>query len=113
MVAPHDIGQLAARLLRAPASSTGLQYIEGPAHYSSADVAAAFSEVLHRPVVAEETPRDQWPQVLQQLGFSAEAAESFANMTAATLEKQDMNPDTPERGATTLRHYVQQLARQQ
>ena len=112
MVAPHDIGQLAARLLREPAKSTGLHYIEGPAHYSAAEVAAAFAEALYKPVVAEETPRDQWLQALQKMGFSKKAAESFANMTAVTLEKQDTNPKAPQRGATTLRGYVQQLVKQ-
>ena len=31
MVAPHDIGQLVARLLLEPAARTGLHYVEGPA----------------------------------------------------------------------------------
>lgn len=109
MVAPHDIGQVAARLLTKPVARTGLYYVEGPATYSPAEVAAAFAAALGRPVVAVETPREQWQPALQNMGFSEKAAESFAKMTALTLAGEGPKPEAPEHGTTTLQQYVAEL----
>lgn len=111
MVAPQDLGQVAARLLREPVEKTGLQYVEGPELYSSADVAAAFSSALGKPVKAVETPREQWIPALTALGFSPRAAESMAAMTAITVEKKYDLPDSPLRGTTTLDQYINTLVR--
>jgi uncharacterized protein YbjT (DUF2867 family) len=111
MVSPADIGQVAARLLREPLDQAGLHYVEGPEHYSSADVAAAFARALGKPVEAVETPQAQWVPTLQQMGFSSKAAESMAAMTAITLEKKYEVPDAPIRGKTTLQAYVDALVR--
>ena len=115
MVAPHDIGQLAARLLTEPAGKTGLYYVEGPEYYSSADVAATFASALDKTVEAVETPREQWIPVLKTMGFSDKAAESMANMTDITLstilEKKDKMPETPVRGTTSLQDYIRELVR--
>ena len=109
MVAPADIAQLAARLLVAPLAQTGLHYLEGPATYSPADVATAFAAALHRPVAAAHTPRAQWLPALRAMGFSAPPAESFANMTAATLDQRTPPPPSPECGPTTLQQYITEL----
>ena len=113
MVAPDDLGQAAARLLMEPVEKTGLHYVEGPEMYSSADVAAAFSVALRKPVIAVTTPRTQWIPTLTGMGFSDKAAESMAAMTAITLrsmtEKKDELPDAPERGHTSLESYIMSL----
>lgn len=111
MVAPQDLGQVAARLLTEPPARTGLHYVEGPTRYSSADVAAAFADALHKPVAAVETPHTQWPEALRALGFSATAAESFAAMTEITRAGQFPTLATVEHGSTTLQQYIQELAR--
>lgn len=110
MVAPRDIGQVAARLMTEPAS-TRLHYVEGPEAYASADVAAAFAAALRRPVEAVVTPQDQWTQAFKAMGFSDRAAESYAGMTAITLKRGYSPPDAPERGDTSLEHYVRGLVR--
>ena len=106
MAAPDDIGQLAARLLMEPVEKTGLHYVEGPEIYSPTDVAEAFALALNKPVEAVATPREQWLPTLKQMGFSDKAAESMANMTIFTLENRGPKPDSPERGATSLRSYI-------
>ena len=58
MVAPADLGQAAARLLCAPPANMDIHYVEGPARYSSADVARAFAAALGRPVEVAVTPRE-------------------------------------------------------
>ncbi|RAJ95502.1 uncharacterized protein YbjT (DUF2867 family) [Larkinella arboricola] len=112
MVAPNDIGQVAARLLTGPVDQTGLHYVEGPELYSPADVAAAFSTALQKPVEAVEIPRDQWKKSLKAVGFSDEAAESMANMTAATLDTPEF-ADNPIRGTTSLQSYIADLVKNQ
>lgn len=106
MVAPHDIGQLAAKLLKEPVENTGLHYIEGPQTYSALDVADAFSRALNKPVEAVETPSENWVETLKTLGFSDKAAKSMANMTAITLNQKTEFTDKPVRGSTSLSDYI-------
>jgi uncharacterized protein YbjT (DUF2867 family) len=111
MVAPRDIGELAARLMTEPVERTGVHYVEGPQSYSASDVAAAFAAALKRPVRTIVTPREQWVEAFKALGFSEKAAQSYAKMTALTLDGQGPVPDQPVRGATSLQEYVMELAR--
>lgn len=106
MVAPDDLGEWAARRLLTPTSDMGVCHIEGPQRYTSRDVADAFSEVLGRDVGVATVPRDAWRETFEQLGFSRAAAESYTCMTSAVVDDQAAWPDTPERGATSLRAYI-------
>lgn len=108
MVAPQDLGELAARLMTEPAQKTGLFYAEGPEKYSPGDVAAAFSEALGKPVSVRVAPREQWESAFQAMGFSPAAARSYAEMTRLTLD-HPYSADAPVRGRTSLRAYVQAL----
>ena len=112
MVAPQDLGIVGARLLQEPVDQTGLHYVEGPARYSSADVAAAFGKALGKAVNAVETPRKGWVSRLRQTGFSQPAAESMAAMTAITLDQAYALPDAPIRGTITLQDYISALVDQ-
>jgi uncharacterized protein YbjT (DUF2867 family) len=109
MVAPADIGEIAARLMTEPIEQTGLHYVEGPDRYSSQDVAVVFATALGRPVFAESVPRDRWLAMFKNIGFSNEAAESFANMTAATLDETFPDLKSVERGVTSLHSYLSQM----
>jgi uncharacterized protein YbjT (DUF2867 family) len=106
MVAPSDLGEAAARRLMEPAEQTDIRYIEGPRRYTPRDVADAFAHALDRPVDVEVIPRHAWEQTFRQLGFSAEAARSYACMTGTVLDEQDRWPDTPVRGPTTLEDFI-------
>ena len=70
MVAPLDLGEIAAQRLVSTPNDTGIRYVEGPRRYSSADVAKAFSQALGAPVGVEVIPRDVLKEALQGLGFS-------------------------------------------
>jgi uncharacterized protein YbjT (DUF2867 family) len=109
MVAPEDIGKIAANLMIAPINHTGLHYVEGPQTYSTGDVAAAFAAALGKPVEAVETPRDQWEQMLEGAGFSKPAAASMIAMTEITLKWADTKPSLPQRGSITLQQYISAL----
>jgi uncharacterized protein YbjT (DUF2867 family) len=109
MVAPHDMGQLAARLMTEPVENIGLHNIEGPERYSALDVAEAFAKALQKPVRAVEIPRDQWLTTMQNMGFSTEAAASFSNMTTVTIEGEMPTRDSVTQGVVSLESYIAEL----
>ncbi|HEY9658906.1 MAG TPA: hypothetical protein V6C65_10670, partial [Allocoleopsis sp.] len=75
----------------------------------SQDVAVAFATALGRPVFAESVPRDRWLAMFKSIGFSNEAAESFTNMTAVTLNETFPDLNFVERGVTSLHSYLSQM----
>jgi uncharacterized protein YbjT (DUF2867 family) len=109
MVAPRDLGQAAARRLTSGLDDVGLRNVEGPARYTMNDVARAFADALGRPVRVVVTPREQWEQAFQALGFSQAAAHSYARMTGATLDAEMVPERETEKGPTTLEAYIEAL----
>jgi uncharacterized protein YbjT (DUF2867 family) len=109
MVAPQDLGRVAARLLREPAAPT-MHCVEGPQRYTPDDVAAAFAAALGRKVRVDVIPRGSWQDTFRSLGFSDAAARSYARMTAVTADGPEY-PDDPVRGSISLQTYIGQRAR--
>jgi uncharacterized protein YbjT (DUF2867 family) len=112
MVAPVDLGEVAADRLLSSLEDTAIRDVEGPARYTSTDVAQAFSKALARPVEAAVIPRDKWKDAFLSLGFSDAAADSYVRMTAASLDSGFDMPDGSLRGSTTLEAYVRDLVRE-
>ena len=112
MAAPHDLGEIAARRLVSPLDDVGIRYVEGPRRYSSIDVARAFSKALGRPVELDVTPRDKWKETYRSLGFSEAAADSYARMTAVSVDSGFDMPADALRGSTTLEAYIRGLVAQ-
>ncbi|MBO9563896.1 MAG: NmrA family NAD(P)-binding protein [Niastella sp.] len=113
MVAPQDIGKVAARLLMAPTSDIGLHYVEGPQLYSPGDVAAAFGKALGKTIEVVPIPPDQWESAMQQAGFSPKAAASMAAMTRIVIGADFEVAKNPIRGVTTIEEYVREMIDQQ
>lgn len=111
MVAPEDLGRVAARLLAEPVDQTSLEHVEGPERYSSADVAAAFADAIGRPVEVAVTPRERWEETFRGLGFSEPAARSYARMTAISVDGDYEVPATSLRGTVSLKSYIAALVR--
>lgn len=109
MVAPLDLGKVAAARLLSSVDDTAIREVEGPERYTSADVASAFSKALGRPVEVDITPRVHWKDAFRRLGFSEAAAESYARMTAVSVDGGFEASDDPLRGATTLEEYIRNL----
>ena len=86
--------------------SRGAGVPRGPRRYTPRDVADAFAHALGRPVDVEVIPRHAWEQTYRQLGFSPEAARSYACMTGTVLDEQDGWPDSPVRGPTSLEDFI-------
>ena len=109
MVAPKDLGKVAARLLTEPVEQVGIHYVEGPQQYSPADVSEAFTHALQKPVAVEPVPRAQWKDAFRKLGFSERAADSYARMTEMTVDGLGDLPASPLRGSISLQDYVSNL----
>jgi uncharacterized protein YbjT (DUF2867 family) len=109
MVAPQDLGAVAADRLMSGEDDTGIRFVEGPRRYSAQDVANAFAAVLDRDVKVCVIPPDKWEGSFRDLGFSREAAESYARMTRIGVEGDFEEPDDPLRGPTTLEAYIKRL----
>lgn len=109
MVAPRDLGKVAADRLLSSLEDVGVRYVEGPERYSSADVAKAFSKALGRPVEVDVIPRNKWREAYRGLGFSAAAADSYARMTATSIDSGFDMPGDAVRGTTTLESHVRDL----
>lgn len=110
MVAPEDLGRVAARLLQEPVEQIGIHPVEGPERYSPNDVAAAFAAALGRAVRVDVIPRENWEDAYRSLGFSDAAAHSYARMTALTADGPEY-PEDPIRGSIPLRTYIGKLVR--
>lgn len=106
MVAPADLGKAAARRLLEPPRQQDVHYVEGPERYSPQRVADIFAAALGNPVKVEVIPRDQWIAAYRKLGFSAAAAESYARMTAVSVDSGFAMSEPFERGETTLEDYI-------
>jgi uncharacterized protein YbjT (DUF2867 family) len=111
MVAPRDIGRIAADLLQEDIAAASIQFVEGPARYSSAEVAAAFAVALARRVEPSVIPRERFQEAYLRLGFSEAAADSYSRMTATSIDGGFNLPSQPIRGATTLTAYIDELVR--
>jgi uncharacterized protein YbjT (DUF2867 family) len=109
MVAPKDLGEVAAELMTAPIAQTTRVQVEGPARYSSADVAAAFANALHREVKAEVIPERNWIDTFKAFGFSDQAATSYANMTRTVCEDEFPPIEETLHGKISLDDYIRTL----
>jgi uncharacterized protein YbjT (DUF2867 family) len=84
MVATADIGRVAAEaLLGATPSKNQVVELSGPSEYSFDDAAREASRILGRPVKATPLPIDAMVPTLTSIGFSANVAGLFREMTEA------------------------------
>ncbi|MFT8722045.1 MAG: NmrA family NAD(P)-binding protein [Acetobacter malorum] len=109
MVAPQDVGAVAAQLLRAPVSETGVYAVEGPERYSPEDVAEVLGAVLNQPVRVASLPKAEWLAAYRRSGFSESAAQSYAHMTEIFVTQAYDVPASPLKGETDLKAYFQQV----
>jgi NAD(P)H dehydrogenase (quinone) len=69
MVATTDVARVAAELLQQYWSSRRVVELEGPRRVTPNNVAAAFAEILGRPVRAEAIPRETWSALFKSQGM--------------------------------------------
>ena len=68
MVATADVGRVAAQLLQQTWLGVRVVELEGPQRVSPNDLAAAFAQVLGRPVRAEVVLRETWGELFRSQG---------------------------------------------
>ena len=111
MVWADDIGVAAAQLLTAPTAPAKLVEFTGPHEYSPDDVAVALSSLLGRTVKTVALPNDAVIPTFTGMGISADFSELFrrlyADMESGKVKWQ--NPQSLQRGQTTLEAALQQL----
>lgn len=83
MVATQDIGEVAAQALLHPPAQSEVLELAGPAEYSFAEVAAAFSQTLGRTINVVPVPPDGIIPALTQSGMGAEMAGLYREMMLA------------------------------
>ena len=109
MVAPRDLGALAAERMLSPPNDVALRHVEGPRRYSAEDVAHAFSQLLGRKVDVRVTPRHGLQQAFETLGFSHAAAESCARMTALSIDAGFAMAADSVKGPTSLQEHLRDV----
>jgi hypothetical protein len=111
MVAPVDVGVRGGR--PADPTATGdqppLRRRARPLHAGRRR--AGVRGGPRSPVDVTVTPREGWVPAFREMGFSAEAAESYAGMVALATSNEIELPESPTRGRTTLQDYVETLVR--
>ena len=106
MVAPADLGKVAARRLMSGTNDVGIKHIEGPARYSAKDVAGVFAVIMNRKVEVLEVLQDTLEDTFRGFGFSDEAAASYACMTRRIIDGKTMPFDEPTLSDTSLKNYI-------
>ncbi|MBC8636361.1 NmrA family NAD(P)-binding protein [Caballeronia sp. EK] len=69
MIATDDIGELAATLMQERWPGVRIVELEGPGRTSPDDIAAAFAQVLGKPVRAQAVARDTWEALFVSQGM--------------------------------------------
>ncbi len=85
MAATLDIGRIAAGLLLRPAPGIRMVEMEGPARYTPADIAAALTTLLGKPVNVVEVPLAALVPEFTKLGFTEDVAKLFQEMYEGIL----------------------------
>lgn len=109
MVSPLDVAHFLSGTIAGKIESGKIYELQGPAIYSSSDVAKAFSDALGKPVKAKQIPRIEWERSLQKLSFSKDGVKNFIEMTEAVIAgktKPGSEGTVAIIGETTLVQYI-------
>jgi len=88
-VAAQDVGVAAAELLLDQGGADErIVHLEGPESYAPSDVAAVFSSLLAKPVVAIAPPRESWEDTLMEAGIGRSYATALAELYDAVNERR-------------------------
>lgn len=103
MIAPEDVAATVADILTDRRDGNRIYEVQGPAWYSTADIAAVFAAVYQREVKPQQLPREQWPASLKAIGFTDDAVKNFIEMTELVISG-DTAPE--QKGAVQLQTHT-------
>ncbi len=107
MVSVADVGERAALLLRENWTGKRIVELQGPEKVTPADIAAAFSKVLGKPVSAEVVTRDSWEALFKGQGMRNPMPR--IRMIDGFNEGWIRFEGEPEKGSTTLETAIRRL----
>ena len=111
MVSTIDVGRAAAALLGEDWTGKRVVELGGPEDWSAGDVAAAFAEVLGRPIKPMLVPSEQRAALLSQEGVPAEVANALLGMYVGIANGLFMRQNESEhrRGTISLREALERV----
>jgi uncharacterized protein YbjT (DUF2867 family) len=111
MVSTTDVGRAAARLLTDERDGPRTIELSGPTDWSARDVAAAFADVLGRPVEPVLIPPDLRHEALADAGIGPEVASALLDMYEAIANGRIVREQDNEhwRGSTSLHAAVERI----
>ncbi len=112
-VATPDVGRTAAAALLDPPAASRIVALAGPRDVSAADVAAALTRVLGKPVQVAAVPPREREGAMRAAGLPAKSAALYAEMSAA-IESGLVDYDGTEvkkRGKETIEESLRRLMR--
>jgi uncharacterized protein YbjT (DUF2867 family) len=86
MVSALDVAKFIADLMSDAVEGEPIFEVEGPAWYSSRDIANSFGKVLNRKVVPLQIPREDWWKTIKEFGFSDDVTKNFIEMTQTIVD---------------------------
>ncbi len=107
MVSVADVGERAASLLREDWAGRRIVELQGPEPVTPADLAAAFSAALGKPVSAEIVARDSWEELFKGQGMRNPMPR--IRMIDGFNEGWIRFEGQPEKGSTTLETAIRRL----
>lgn len=115
MHSPIDLAKFIAKIMadKPPIEDHRIYELVGPEKYSATDVANAFSKMLHKKVVVQSVPKENWKETLVSVGFTENTASNLAAMTQAVIDHKT-EPERPGdtiKLATSLQAYLEEYAR--
>ena len=103
---PHDVGQVAAKLVLEHPKAHRVVELSGPEDVSPSDVAGALSKILETEVEPLEEPLDQVAEAFTGMGFSPELAQMYQQLYQGIASRKLAfeHPESVIRGTDTLEH---------
>jgi len=111
MVSTIDVGRAAAALLREDWTGRRVVELGGPEDWSAGDVAAAFAEVLGRPIKSMFVPSEQRAALLTEEGVPGEVANALLDMYVGIANGLFMRQNEAEhrRGTIPLTEAIERV----
>ncbi|HIH74226.1 MAG TPA: NAD(P)H-binding protein [Methanosarcina sp.] len=88
MIAPPDVAEFLSDMMICKAQQERIYEITGPENYSSLDIVKIFEDVLHKSVILQQIPPEEWESSLMQAGFSKDGTKNLMLMTKAVIDRK-------------------------
>ncbi|MCA0277008.1 MAG: NAD(P)H-binding protein [Proteobacteria bacterium] len=111
MVSTIDVGRATATLLREDWTGRRVVELSGPQDWSAGDVAAAFGDVLGRPVAPLPVPPEHRAALLAEEGVPGDVSSALLGMFEGIANGMFLRQDSSEqqRGTTSLTSAIERI----